>query len=285
MQLGYNTNGLADHDLASAIDLVADLGYRSIAITLNHHSLNPYDKNLAEQLAQTKQQLANRQLSVVIETGARYLLDPRRKHHPTLVSEQAEDRQRRGDFLCRAIDIATQLQATSVSLWSGSSPAATLGEPLLERLASSLAPVLNHADAAGVKIAFEPEPGHVVDTLASFGDLLQQLDSQKIDTGSLGLTVDIGHLHCLGETPIADHLRQWSDYLWNVHIEDMRQGVHEHLMFGEGQIDFPPIITTLAELHYAGPLTVELSRHSHMGPEAAEQAMQFLQPLIASPQS
>ena len=52
--------------------------------------------------------------------------------------------------------------------------------------------------------------------------------------GTLGLTLDLGHLHCQGETPIVDQVRSWADVLWNVHIEDMRACVHDHLMFGEG---------------------------------------------------
>jgi hypothetical protein len=30
-----------------------------------------------------------------------------------------------------------------------------------------------------------------------------------------------------------DHIREWKDRLWNVHLEDMKAGVHDHLMFGE----------------------------------------------------
>ncbi|MGW4149959.1 sugar phosphate isomerase/epimerase, partial [Streptomyces albogriseolus] len=29
-------------------------------------------------------------------------------------------------------------------------------------------------------------------------------------------------------------------------IEDMRRGVHEHLPFGDGEIDFPPVLAALA---------------------------------------
>jgi L-ribulose-5-phosphate 3-epimerase len=66
----------------------------------------------------------------------------------------------------------------------------------------------------------------------------------------------------------------------NVHIEDMRAGVHEHLMFGEGEMRFPPIIEALARAHYRGGLHVELSRHSHEAPAAARKAYAFLQPLL-----
>src|SRR5260370_1534418 len=96
----------------------------------------------------------------------------------------------------------------------------------------------------------------------------------------IGLTMDVGHLHCLGEVPIAPHLRRWRHILWNVHIEDMRRGVHEHLMFGEGEIDFAPVLAELQAIDYRGLLQVELSRHSHMAPEAAQRAFEFLQPLM-----
>ena len=86
-----------------------------------------------------------------------------------------------------------------------------------------------------VRLAFEPEPGMFIDTMTKFAELHQRVNHPKF-----GLTIDIGHLHCQGETPIADQLRRWRELLWNVHIEDMRRGVHDHLMFGEGEIDFGP---------------------------------------------
>ncbi len=41
MRLGYNTNGLAHHRLLDAIDLLADEGYASIAITLDAGAWTP----------------------------------------------------------------------------------------------------------------------------------------------------------------------------------------------------------------------------------------------------
>jgi sugar phosphate isomerase/epimerase len=89
-------------------------------------------------------------------------------------------------------------------------------------------------------------------------------------------------LHCLGELPIDDQIRRWGPRIVNVHIEDMRCGIHEHLMFGDGEMEFPPILKALGEIEYSGGVHVELSRHSHEGPVVVEQAFHFLHSMMPS---
>jgi sugar phosphate isomerase/epimerase len=280
MLLGYNTNGLAHHDLLDAIELVSELGYGAVAITIDHGALNPIDKDFDESLARVAAALERTHLHCVVETGARFLLDSRIKHEPTLVSADPAGRVRRIDFLCRAIDIAVRLRARCVSLWSGVVRDGAGEREAFTRLIDGLAPVIHHAEKKGVVLAFEPEPGMLIDSLSRYADLLWELAEAHIDSSDLRLTIDIGHLHCQGEVPIADQIVKYGDRLANVHIDDMREGVHEHLMFGEGEIDFPPVIAALAKIGYAGVLGVELSRHSHVGPDAARRAYSFLRPLI-----
>lgn len=275
MLLGYNTNGLAHHDPFDALDLLAEIGYRSVALTLDHGPLNPFAADWRTNQQRLKESLKRLGLRSVIETGARFLLDPRHKHEPTLVSASESDRGQRVDFLKRAIDAAGFLDSDCVSLWSGIRRDSAGDEATLERLADSLRQVLRHATDSGVTLGFEPEPGMFIDTLKSYQRLLQWIDAPHLQ-----LTLDVGHLWCQGELPIADYIARWSQRIVNVHIEDMRAGVHEHLMFGEGQMHFPPIIAALAAAGYKGGLHVELSRHSHEAPTAAKKAYDFLQPLI-----
>ena len=42
MLIGYNTNGMAHHDLFDAVRLLADIGYGGVAITIDHTALPPY---------------------------------------------------------------------------------------------------------------------------------------------------------------------------------------------------------------------------------------------------
>jgi L-ribulose-5-phosphate 3-epimerase len=282
MRLAYNTNGLAHHNLRDAIELLAGIGYDGISITLDHGALNPFEERIDAQLEQVARALETHRLRCVIETGARFLLDPRHKHEPTLVGPDPAGRARRIDFLRRAIDIATRLNAKCVSLWSGIVHDGAGRAEASSRLVESLPAVLEEAARRQVVLAFEPEPGMLIDTVDRYEEFLKLLNAKGIDASRLGLTIDVGHLHCQGELPIAEKIRASKGRLVNVHIEDMRAGVHEHLMFGEGEIDFPPVIAALAEIGYDGLLSVELSRHSHEGPEAARRAYNFLRPLIQS---
>lgn len=269
---GYNTNGFAFHRIEDSIEILAELGYQAVGITLDHHVLDPYGADIERECARVRDQLERLGLRCVIETGARFLLDPRHKHQPTLVSPSVRDRHRRIDFLCRAIDVGRRLGAELVSFWSGApidDPAHGVWE---ERLETSFELVLGAAERVPMRLALEPEPGMLIDTLASAQSWLARFPHPL-----LGLTVDIGHLHCQEEGDIPGLLHACAGQLWNVHIEDMRRGVHDHLMFGAGEIDFPPVQRALDEIGYSGVVYAELSRHSHDAVRTAEAAIRFLQ--------
>lgn len=274
MFLGYNTNGFAHHDLFDAIEILADLGYRGVGITIDHGSLSPRE-DCMPQLAQLQSRLASLGLRSAIETGARFLLHPRLKHEPTLVSADPQGRAARVEFYRYAIRCAAELGSDCVSIWSGAVRDGCSDDVAIDRLLAGLELVLDDAEQCGVAIAFEPEPGMFIDTMARFESLLARLAAP-----SLKLTIDVGHLHCQGETPIADQIRRWAPRLANVHLDDMTAGRHEHQMFGEGEIQFPPILRALAEIGYDKGVYVELSRHSHEAPDAARRAFQFLSPLM-----
>jgi sugar phosphate isomerase/epimerase len=274
MYLGYNTNGLNQHDLSDAITLLADLGYRGVAITIDHTALPPYATYSRQRLNRLRRVLERLGLRSVIETGARFLLDPRRKHEPTLLSDDPAGRARRLDFYRYAVDCAAALGSECVSLWSGVAPAGCARPEALARLAQGLRQVLDYAGQKQVPLAFEPEPGMLVDSMAAWDELLAQSELAE-----LRLTLDLGHLCCQGET-IEAVLARWAARIVNVHVEDMRAGVHEHLMFGEGQIDFPHVLGALTQAGYAGGLYAELSRHSHVAPDAARQAHEFLAAIL-----
>jgi len=278
MRLGYNTNGLAHHRLVDAIEFLADIGYQSVALTLDAGALDPYQEPaaLSHDVVRVRDALDRRGLNRVIETGARYLLNPRLKHDPTLMDPDPARRRVRQDFLRRAIEIARQLDAEAVSLWSGAVTSTIEEDAGVDRLSEALGPVLRHAEKAAMQLAFEPEPGMFIDTL----DRFTRLD-ERIDHPLFQLTIDLGHVHCMKEGPIGPIVERWRNRVVNIHLEDMVEGTHEHLMFGEGTMDFPAIFAALGRIGYDRGIHVELSRDSHRAVDAVERSARFLNPLLA----
>ena len=271
MRLGYNTNGMTGHRWEQALELMHEVGYRSVAITVDHHCLNPFAPQLARELSHMQRLLERFEMTSVIETGARFLLDPRAKHEPTLVSPTEKQRDVRIDFLRKCLALAKHLGSDAVSFWAGIVCDGASRDVAFDRLAEGVRQVLDAADEQGVRLAFEPEPGMLVATFDDFRELLTRVDGPR-----LGLCVDIGHVHCLEPRPISEYLIEWRDRLFTIHIEDMVRGVHDHLRFGEGTIHFPPVLQTLKEIGYRGGLNVELSRHSHIAPEVLRESFEFL---------
>ncbi|MCL8015524.1 sugar phosphate isomerase/epimerase [Streptomyces sp. AS02] len=272
LRFGYGTNGLADLRLDDALTLLADLGYAGVGLTLDHMHLDPLAPDLAARTRRLAQRLDALGLDVTVETGARYVLDPRRKHGPALLDPDPDDRARRVDLLIRAVRVAADLGAHAVHCFSGITPPGTDPDTAWHRLTDALTPVLDAATSAGVPLAVEPEPGHLLASLADFHRLRRALGEPE----HLGLTLDIGHCQCLEPLSPADCVRAAAPWLRHVQIEDMRRGIHEHLPFGDGEIDFPPVLAALSATGYQGLTVVELPRHSHAGPHFAELSLPFL---------
>ena len=274
-RLGYNTNGFNCHSLESALEIIANLGYRGVAITLDNYILNPAAAGLDSQLERTRAMLKEKNLACVIETGARFLLNPRIKHEPTLISADSAGRRIRIDFLKRALDIAVQLEAEALSFWSGVKPADVREAEAWNWLIEGCRELSDYAGQHDVPLAFEPEPGMFIENLTQHQKLSDQIRSPLFC-----LTLDIGHAYLTEDSSVAKCIRNYRDEIKNVHLEDMKKGEHKHLQFGEGEIDFAEVFNALKEIEYTGLINVELSLHSRNAVHAAEHAYNFLSNFI-----
>ncbi len=270
MRFGYGTNGFWDHRLDDALAIIADLGYQGVGLTLDHPHLDPFSLDVKARVAAIGRRLDSLGLAVVVETGARYLLDPRRKHEPTLVS--AKDRDVRVDLLRRAVRIADSLGAGAVSFWSGILPAGTTPGQGWDRLASGVEKVLVTAEEFGVDLAFEPEPGMFAERLEDVLELRRRLG----DPERLRVTLDVGHGVCNEPDGPEGAVARAGSLIANVQLDDMRPRVHEHLEFGEGDIDLAGVLGALDRAGYTGVAAVELPRHGHAAPLVAERSKRAL---------
>jgi sugar phosphate isomerase/epimerase len=271
IRFGYGTNGMHSHRLDDALAVLAGLGYDGVALTLDHLHLDPFAPDLPARVAAVARRLDRLGLAVVVETGARYLLDPLRKHHPTLL-DAAPDAARRVDYLHRAVEVAADLGAEAVSFWSGALPPGVDNERAWERLVDGVDRVLELAEMRGVVCAVEPEPGHFVDTLDGVLELRRRLDEPE----RLRVTLDLGHVVCNEPRDITATIHRAGDLIANVQVDDMVPGVHEHLELGSGRVDFTAALAALEAVGYRGLASLELPRQSHAAPAVAEQSLAFL---------
>ena len=269
LRYAYNTNGAANHRLDDALVLIAEAGYDGVALTLDHHHHDPFAPDFAGRNAQLAGRLRELNLGLVIETGARYLLDPRQKHEPTLLAPSAAGRARRVEFLTRCLDVCAACQGETVSFWAGVPQAGVAPAQAWDWLLEGARQVAAAARERGVIASLEPEPGMLVETVDDYRRV-------QAAVPGLRLALDTGHLLVTGEREPAAAVREFVAQLGTVALEDMRRGVHEHLPFGEGDMDVPAVLQALHTIRFAGLVCVELSRESPRAHLMVPQALVYL---------
>lgn len=259
MLLGYHTNGLQNHRLDEGLQLLSEHGYRAVAITPDTCHIDPSRTEDAA-LDALGGRLAALGLKPVMETGARYLLDPTAKHEPTLMTTESDGVARRVAFYGRVAQMGRRLGAEVVSFWAGidRSP----GHDSWSRLLRGVAAACTAIRAHGLRPSFEPEPGMALETVSQYERLRDELGDDAPE-----LTLDVGHLYAAWEGDPVDVIARAAPFLAQVHLEDHRRGVHEHLLPGDGEVDFTAVLSALQKASYFGPVCWEMSRHSHCAPE------------------
>jgi sugar phosphate isomerase/epimerase len=274
MRLGYNSNGWRAYPLNRASHDLAELGYEGLELWCHPVHVDimcgtPEDLAAARAaIVGGGLQVSNLHAGVVDLLGAGY--------EPTLMAARASDRRRRIDFLCAAIDAAGPLGTDLVTLHSGFAPPDLPARRAWDNLVDGMRRCLERARARGVRLMFEPEPGMLVESVTDFLRLAADLD----DDPALGLNLDVGHAQCVYEDAPAI-IRELGDRIGHVHVEDIADRVHRHLVPGEGSIDFAAIWAALEEVGYSGFASVELWDHADDPRAAASAAANVLAPLGA----
>jgi sugar phosphate isomerase/epimerase len=273
MKFAFNTNGAANHRLDDALGLIADAGYDGVALTLDIHHLDPFAPDFAAERKRVAARLRQLGLGCVVETGARFLLDPRAKHEPTLVTASAEGRAHRVEFLSRALEVAAETGADAMSFWAGVPKPGVNLQDAQDWLRAGAAQVARRAEQLGTVAALEPEPGMLIETAD---------DWVQLAVPGLKLALDTGHCLVTNERDPADAVRTFAADLGTVSIEDMKRGVHVHLPFGEGDMDIPAILAALDDAGFDKLVCVELSRESHRADTMIPASLRYLQQAQAS---
>ena len=120
-----------------------------------------------------------------------------------------------------------------------------------------------------MQLLLEQEPEMLV---ASTEDLLLLIEHTN---QRLKINLDIGHLQ-VNQENISQSILLLKNELINIHWEDIKGTIHQHLLPGQGDIEFTPFFSTLKNMAYSGYLTADLYPFSHMAKDAATITKKFL---------
>lgn len=202
-----------------------------------------------------------------VHLGAPFLLGPT-PHSPGLSSLNPFERQRRIDAALAAARIARSLGSPHVTVTTGLPESE--GEPSEQEklFLASLTEIVSKLPKS-IKVSIEPEPEHVIHRVDQLLFLCRSFE------GEVFSNFDVGHSAVAGENP-ADSIRVLAPYLSNIHLEDIKNRVHRHLLYGDGDIDFRAIFTALKEIKYKGDLTPDLYPFKDEPDRTLRASMEFL---------
>jgi len=109
----------------------------------------------------------------------------------------------------------------------------------------------------GVIMAKEFEPGFIV---GSTEDLLKMF--HQVPSPNLAANLDLGHVFLCDPEPIQA-IHQLGDKIAHCHIENMKAGVHNHLLPQEGDMDLSVYLKALAEVGFNGGMALDLYKHDY----------------------
>jgi len=128
------------------------------------------------------------------------------------------------------------------------------------------------AEEFGMLLAMEFEPGFVFDTTAR---MLQAFD--EIGSDRLRVNADIGHMFLQDPDPLLA-IEQCGKYIVHAHLENMKAGVHNHLVPYEGDMDLPAYLAKLREVGFDGPASFDAYQYDYEA--VAEASIRYFRSLL-----
>jgi len=274
LRFAYNTLGCANHSLWDALDLIASAGYQGVALTLDVHHMNPFADDFDAALERLGKEFAAADLTVVVDTGARFLLDPRERYEPTLLNPSEEGRARRIAFVKKAIGVCKALNGEAVTFTAGrirrNVSQANAGAWLLDGLTQ----IAEAGAEADVKVALEPAAGHMVATLDDFA--LVRDATKQMTAAPLHLSLDLANTFTTGNRAPHQAVKEFGAILAAVSIADAAGTTPTHLPLGSGAMDVPAALGALQAIDYEGLITVRLPNDSHRADEVVPTSIDWL---------
>jgi sugar phosphate isomerase/epimerase len=272
VRFAFSTNAYLNYSFAEAVGRLAKIGYRAVEIMADVPHAWPAFL-LEEQKQAIRDALARNDLAIsnVNAFMMHAVNDPRQRYwYPSWIEPDRHYRQVRIDHTRRALTLAKELGAPCITTEPGGPvPPGESWSAALELFVEMIKPVAEHAEKEDVLLLVEPEPGLLIETAEQFLEFIGHIDSPAV-----GMNFDIGHAYCVKDDP-ATTIPRVEKYIRHFHLEDIAATrVHQHLIPGEGAIDFAAALRAIRDIGYAGWITIELYPYVANPDEAARLALE-----------
>lgn len=128
--------------------------------------------------------------------------------------------------------------------------------------------------SGGMKLALEFEPGFLIDNTASMLKFFSE-----IGLPALGANLDIGHMFLCDPDPIAA-IASCKGKIFHCHIENMKKGVHNHLVPYEGDMNLTDYLSALMDAGFDGSMALDLYQYDYAA--VARPSAEYIKNLIKS---
>jgi sugar phosphate isomerase/epimerase len=276
MKLAFSTNAFKKFSLVESIKAIADIGYDAIEILCDIP--HAYPPNFTGKKIQTVRELISKCNIQISNLNAFTLYAITDVYHPSWIEKDEHLRELRIQHTVNCIQLARKIGAKNLSTEPGG-PVNRSSSSSIEKLEKIFIDGLTRAaliaEEEGVKLLVEPEPNLLLENSRQFLNLIKNVHSDAIR-----LNFDIGHFYCVREDPVK-MIYELSDYIEHFHLADIADNrIHNHLIPGQGAIDFQSVFKAIDKIGYKGFVTVELYPYQYNPVYAARMAYKYLKDII-----
>jgi sugar phosphate isomerase/epimerase len=259
MKLAFSTNAFKKYSLKESIRLIREVGYEGVEILCDVP--HAYPPCLDEEDILSIQEIISKNNIEISNLNAFTLYAITDVYHPSWIESDKQLRELRIQHTINCLRLAKKIGAKNISTEPGGPIEAGNDnkwssydlEALQEFFVNGIVRTSKVAEEYGVKILVEPEPGLLLENSEQFLKFIKNINSHYV-----GLNFDMGHFFCVREDPAA-LIYNLAEHIGHFHLADIAHTrVHNHLIPGQGSVDFASIFKAISEINYQGFITVEL---------------------------
>ncbi len=272
MKLAFSTNAFKKYSLKESIRLIREVGYEGVEILCDVP--HAYPPCLDEEDILSIQEIISKNNIEISNLNAFTLYAITDIYHPSWIESDKQLRELRIQHTINCLRLAKKIGAKNISTEPGgpidvgndnkynnndfknntnNKRSSYDLEALQEFFVNGIVRTSKVAEEYGVKILVEPEPGLLLQNSEQFLKFIKNINSHYV-----GLNFDMGHFFCVREDPAA-LIYNLAEHIGHFHLADIAHTrVHNHLIPGQGSVDFASIFKAISEINYQGFITVEL---------------------------